>query len=210
MKPIPPPAILSLIQAGYPIDIVLRVCVHSVNGIRNHYGGAARARPADPEFYPLLERLRRIQDSGAMGMRVQKTNEMEGVLMNLRGKGDVSEEDIVFVRKTLGLDPAGGELRVVYGSVAKDDKELAILTRSMLEIIIDLASYIDVPAAHVEEKRVNPTMPQETVQGTPVAALIMIHGSSDKPGTLLLQCPIGITGSGSMTATSVRRRSFHS
>src|SRR6185436_18951020 len=39
MKPIPPPAILSLIQAGYPIDVVLRTCVHSINGIRNRYGG---------------------------------------------------------------------------------------------------------------------------------------------------------------------------
>jgi len=88
MKPIPPPAVLSLIQAGYPIDLVLRICVHSVNGIRNRFGGSARARPADPEFYPLLERLRRIQDSGAIGLRVQKTNETEGVLMNFRGKVD--------------------------------------------------------------------------------------------------------------------------
>jgi hypothetical protein len=42
-------------------------------------------------------------------MRIQKTNEMEGVVMSFRGKVDKSvEEDILFVRKTLGLDPAGG------------------------------------------------------------------------------------------------------
>ena len=86
MKPLPPPAILSLIQAGYPIDLTLRFCVHTVNGVRNRYGGAARARPADPEFYPLLQRLRRIQESGAIGFRVQKTNETEGVLMTFRGR----------------------------------------------------------------------------------------------------------------------------
>src|SRR5213075_434519 len=65
MKPIPPTAVLSLIQAGYPIDAVLRTCVHSINGVRNRYGGAARAHAADEEFYPLLQRMRRIQDSGA-------------------------------------------------------------------------------------------------------------------------------------------------
>ena len=190
MKPIPPPAVLSLIQAGYPIDLVLRVCVHSVNGIRNRYGGAARAQPADPEFYPLLERLRRIQNSGVIGMRVQKTNEMEGVVMSFRGKVDTSvEEDILFVRKTLGLDPAGGEFRVAYGSIAKDNKELALLTRSILEIIIDIASYIEVPAVHVEEKRVNPTMPAETVQGNPVPPLIRIHGSSEKPDDAFIAIP---------------------
>jgi hypothetical protein len=190
MKPIPPPAILSLIQGGYPIDLVLRVCVHSVNGISNRFGGAARARPADPEFYPLLERLRRIQNSGAIGMRVQKTNEMEGVLMSFRGKVDASvEEDIHFVRKTLGLDPAGGELKVAYGSIAKDDKEIAILSRSILEIIIDMASSIEVPQVHVEEKRVNPTMTEDTVQGAPVPPLIRIHSSPDKPGDAFITVP---------------------
>ena len=190
MKPIPPPAILSLIQAGYPIDIVLRVCVHGVNGIRNRYGGAARARSADPEFYPLLQRLRRIQDSGAIGMRVQKTNEMEGVLMSFRGKVEPSvQEDILFVRNVLGLDPSAGEIMIAYGSVAKDNKELAILTRSMLEIIIDLASYIDVPSAHVEEKRVIQSMPEETVQGLPVPQLIRIYSSPDRPTDAFIAVP---------------------
>ncbi len=181
---------MSLIQAGYPIDLVFRVCVHTVNGIRNRIGGSARARPADPEFYPLLERLRRIQDSGAIGLRVQKTNEMEGVLMSFRGKVDPSvEEDVLFVRKTLGLDPSASDVRVVYGSVAKDDKELALLTRSMFEIIIDLASYIDVPSVHVEEKRVNPTMPEEIVQGAPVPPLIRIHSSRFLPGDACVAVP---------------------
>ena len=190
MKPIPPPAILSLIQGGYPIDLVLRVCVHSVNGVRNRFGGSARARPADPEFYPLLERLRRIQDSGAIGLRVQKTNETEGVLMGFRGKVDASvEEDTRFVRKTLGLDPAAGEFRVAYGSIAKDDKEIAILSRSMLEILIDLASNIEVPAVHVGEKRVNPTMSEDTVQGAPVPPLIMIHSSAEKPADAFIAVP---------------------
>jgi len=190
MKPLPPPAVLSLIQAGYPIDLVLRFCVHTFNGVRNRYGGSARAHPADPEFYPLLERMRRIQDSGAIGLRVQKTNETEGVVMSFRGKVDQSvQEDIQFVRKTLGLDPSAGDIRVVYGSVAKDDKELALLTRSILEIIIDLASYIEVPSAHVEEKRVNPTMPEETVQGVPVPPLISIYSSADKPGDAFIAVP---------------------
>lgn len=190
MKPIPPPALLSLIQGGYPIDLVFRACVHTVNGIRNRYGGAARARQADPEFYPLLERMRKIQDSGAIGLRVQKTNETEGVMMSFRGKVDPSvQEDILFVRKTLGIDPSASDIRVVYGSIAKDDKELALLTRSILEIIIDLGSYIEVPSRHVDEKRVNPTMPEETGQGVPVSALIKIYSSPEKPDNAFIAVP---------------------
>jgi hypothetical protein len=183
MKPLPLPAIMSLLQAGYPIDLVLRVCVHSVNGIKNRYGGPARSRAADPEFYPLLERLRKIQDSGALGLRSQKTTEGEGLVIRIGGKGDPSvEKERLWVRKTLGLDPTEDEFRVVYGSIAKDDREFALLSRSMLEIIIDLASFIEVPAVHVEEKQVNPTMPGEMVQGVSVPPLIKIHSSPDRPG----------------------------
>src|SRR5688500_2807578 len=162
MKPIPPPSILSLIQAGYPTHAGLRTCVHSINGVRNRYGGAARPRQADPEFYAVLERLRRMQDSGALGLRVEKTGENEAVVLTFRGKVDPAlEQDVIFVRRTLGLALDAKEFHVAYGSVAKDDKEIAILSRSILEILVDLASNIEVPAAHVEQKRVMPPMPTE-------------------------------------------------
>jgi hypothetical protein len=190
MKPIPPTALLSLIQAGYPVDLVLRVSAHSVNGIRNRYGGAARPRLADPEFYPLLERLRKLQDSGVIGLRVQKTGEMEGVVMSFRAKVDAStEEDAAFVRKTLGLDPAATEIKVAYGSVPKDDRELAILSRSVLEILIDTASSIDVPAEHVVERRVNASLPEDTVDGATVPRLITIQSSRGRPPNAFVAVP---------------------
>ena len=190
MKPIPPPALLSLIEAGYPIDVVLRTCVNSINGVRNRYGGAARARPADPEFYPVLARLRKMQNSGQVGLRFQKTDEMEGVVMAFRGNGqEALGEDAIFVRKALGLDLSAQEFRVAYGSIAKDDKEIAILSRSILEILVDLASYIDVPAGHVRDKRVNPTMPAETSEGAEIPALIRIGSSVFKPGNAFIAIP---------------------
>jgi hypothetical protein len=182
MTPIPPAAILSLIQANYPVELVLRLCVHSVNGIRNRYGGLARARPADPEFHPLIERLKRIQASGSIGLRVQKTTEKDASLMTFRSKVDESTaEDTLAVRRMLGLDPTAQEFEVVYASIAKDDREVAILSRSILEVILDLASYIEVPDSHVEEKRVNPTQTDEPGTGGPSAPPIRIHSSREKP-----------------------------
>ena len=70
MSPIPPAAVLSLVQAGNPVDVALRLMVSVVNGIAIRYGGDFRARAADPEFYPLLARMRRVQLSGGIGMRV--------------------------------------------------------------------------------------------------------------------------------------------
>ena len=190
MTPIPPAAILSLIQANYPVDLVLRLSTHSVNGIRNRFGGAGRARPADPEFYELLERLLRLQASGAIGLRVQKTNEQEATLMTLRGKVDeATAQDTLAVRRMLGLDPTAQEFTVAYASVAKNDRELAILSRSILEVIIDLGSYIEVPDAHVKEKRVNPTKVEEATAGSSLRPLIQIHSSREKPADAFVAVP---------------------
>ena len=74
MTPIPPAAILSFLQAGYPVDVVLRLAVHAINGIHSRFGyGCTRTREADPEFFPLVEKLRNIQQSGQIGLRVKKT-----------------------------------------------------------------------------------------------------------------------------------------
>jgi hypothetical protein len=190
MTPIPPPALLSLIQAGYPINLVFRLAVHVVNGIQNRYGGAIRARPADPEFYELLEQLRRIQLSGAIGMRVQRVEREEAILMSFRKKVDPNvEADVLAVRQMLGLDPSTGELRVVYGSVAANDKEIAILSRSILEILVDLSSFITVPETHVAEHRVGPTAEPEVGPGGPLWPLIGIASSPERPADAFVAVP---------------------
>src|ERR1043166_2578429 len=106
MTPIPPAAILNLLQAGYPVVVVLRLCGHSINGISSRYGGSARMREADPEFYPLVERLRNIQLSGDFGMRVQKTGERTATLIVFSKQPTPGlEADRAEVRRLLGLDP---------------------------------------------------------------------------------------------------------
>jgi hypothetical protein len=208
MTPIPPTAVLSLVQAGYPIDLVLRILPHSVNGIRNSYHGSVRARNADAEFYPLLATLRRIQDSGAVGFRVVKGKEKgEGTLLTFRGKvARETEDDILSVRNILGLDPTVREFRVSYGAIPSDNHDLAFLTRSVLEILIDFAALIEVPACQVEEKRVNPTMIEKDSSGTPV----MLSSASGVPVTSRTiptrRSPTGAGGTGSMTGTWYRRR----
>jgi hypothetical protein len=182
MAPIPPSAILSLLQTGYPLDLVFRMLVHEINGIRNRYGGEARAHPADPAFYPLLEKLRKVQSAGAIGMRFKKIDKEEAALMVLRPRRDPAADLLAQeIRQTLGLDPKASVFRVVYGSIPRDDQEIALLTRSILDVLVDLSADIEVPAVHVKEKRVNPGF-GETVAGEKVRPLIRIQGSSEEPG----------------------------
>jgi hypothetical protein len=190
MTPVPPAAVLNFLQAGYPVDVVLRLAVHSINGIQSRYGGGARMREADPEFYTLVEKLRSIQQSGDLGMRVRRTGEQTSTLIVFSRKPtpaiQAARDE---VRKLLGIDPKAEEFRVVYGSVASDDQEVAILTRSMLEILIDLASYIEVPTGSTMEGRTFPTPAAEVVNGTPVPPLIRILSSRENPGNAFAAVP---------------------
>lgn len=187
MSPIPPTAILSLVQSGYPVDVVFRLAVQAINGIHNRTGRLLRAKPAQPEFYSLIERLQRIQDSGAMGIRVSKQGEKEGSMIVFKGKvNEAIEADKRWVREALGLNVKGNDFSVVYGAVAANDREIAILSRSVLEVLINLSSLVEVPAEDVEEKRVSATVSEETSEGTPVPPLIRIHSSREKPSDAFL------------------------
>lgn len=126
--------------------------------------------------------MRRIQASGAIGLRIQKVDDKETIVMVFRREVDETiEGDISEVRRILGLDPHARVFKVVYGSLPASDKEIAILSRSILEIIIDLVSYIEVPSVHVAEKRVNPTFKDEPVMGVPVTPLIRVNSAPQKP-----------------------------
>ena len=190
MTPIPPGAVLSLVQAGNPVDLALRLMVSAVNGITNRYGGDFRARAADPEFHTLLARMRRVQLSGGIGMRVQRVNRDEGVLMTFRKDLDPAiEEDVLAIRRALGLDPAAREFRIVYGSVASSDKEIAILTRSALEVLVDLSSFITVPEAHVAEQRVSATAEPEIGPTGPIRPLLRVASGTDPPADAFVAVP---------------------
>ncbi len=182
MTPIPPTAILSLLQAGYPVDYVFRMLVHEINGVRNRYGGQARAHSADPEFYSLIEKMREVQKAGEIGMRFKKIDKEEAAVMIFRGKRDPAIDSLsAEVRKILGLDPAATEFHIAYGAVPKNNKEIAILTRSILDVIIDLSSDIEVPAADVRETRVNATFVERTGAGKKILPLIRVQSSAGKP-----------------------------
>jgi hypothetical protein len=189
MAPIPPAAILSLMQGGYPVDLVFRALVHEINGIRNRFGSEARAHSADPEFYALIQKMRRIQLAGGIGMRFTKIDKEAAALIVIRGKRDPEIEALsVEIRKMLGLDPLGSDFQVVYGAIPKDDKEIALLTRSILEILVDISTDIEVPAADVQEKRVAPTF-EETAAGENIRPLVRIHSSSEKPRDAFVSIP---------------------
>ena len=155
MLPIPVPSILYLIQSGYPADLVLRICADSINGLSNSYGGPGRLQAGDPKFRDLLVALKENQTAGGMGMRLKSAADKQSVVIFLRPSTDEAiTASSRKVRELLGLNPAAREYSVVYGSYPESDTEIAILSRSVLQVLVDMASYVDVPDVDLAEGRV--------------------------------------------------------
>lgn len=184
LSPIPPSAVLSLIQSGWPADLVLRTTVQAINGLRNQSGTEPRQSPADKDFHYLVDLLREIQQSGAFGMRIeQRTNEKEATaLFFYHERLDPNVAIIIAsLKNLLGLDPKARRYKVAYGAIPSGTDEIAILTRSAIQIMMEIASYIEVPRAHLESNRTQQTAAVQTDIEAEIVPLIHIKSGTERP-----------------------------
>jgi hypothetical protein len=135
--------------------------VKSINDIDNNSTAPGFARPPDPRFAELVGLMERIQRSGAIGTRLIKKDKWEAAVMTFRRRVDPNTaRDLTAARKLMGVDPNATETTVTYGSAPTAANEVALLTRSIMEIIIEMSSQIDVPDEHVAEGRTYATLPE--------------------------------------------------
>lgn len=183
MTPLPPESVFFMIQAGWPADGVLLAAAASVNGLKNQETSLAGVTPPTPEFLRVLELLRNIQRSGAVSLRVkQDLQRQQTSVLTFRGQ-DVSEATLAEIhelRQLLRLDPDAQEFALAFGTTASHDKELAVLTRSLLQIMTTMAGQAEVPLLDVVEGRATPG-PKSGDDVTGQHRLLRIQSSKSKP-----------------------------
>lgn len=184
MTPIPPIRLFELVEAGWRVDLLFRAAVQTVNGLSNSRGGAS-IRLEDPEFAELVRALRRIQESGMVGLRARadKDHQGGGLVMFFVTK-DVPPEiqrDRDTVKRLLGLNPEKSEFSVAYGAAPDRDDVIALHTRSGFQILYELATFVDVPEAHEREHRAYPHLPTPPDGRERLPPLIHIASGESKP-----------------------------
>ncbi len=191
MTPFKPESVFFAIQAGFPADAVLGAAAASINGLKNHQASLAGIGQADPGFLRAMQLMRKIQISGAVSVRVAKAEGGKPATIVALRSQDIGEEtlaDIAELRRLLRLDPETTDFTLVVGGGAANGKEIAVQTRSMLQILNLLASEATVPAAHLAETRVTPGW--ESVPGRdPADAMIRIQSSPERPDDAYVAVP---------------------
>lgn len=193
MTPIPEKAVMALLQTGYSPDMVLRLTLHSINGRQNHFGLDVDSAVVDAGYYRIIELLSALQASNSLGLRVEKADapgDPDEIYLTLRDSPDPDiKAKINEFRSLLNLDPDTFDFNVVYGAIPADNKHIAMLTRSVIDVLADLSGNIEVPAQHVAEDRASPAQASISAGGKSIKPLLTIHSGDSKPKDALVAIP---------------------
>ena len=182
LRPILPQTIFVMMGAGHPADFILQATVRAINGIYNYSASPPRARRADPQFYLVTEAIRRIQQAGALGVRIEKRGDQDLTIISFRRKvGKDVEKDIRFVKDALGLNPNNDEFLLTFGLVHRSPDEIALLTRSMQEILSELSAGVEVPEQDLIEGRATPRPRPDPDADPRNYPLVRIQSSGGRP-----------------------------
>ncbi len=183
ITPIDPKNVFFLLQSGYAADFILGMAVESLNGVRNRSTAGGAVREADPDFIRVLDLLREVQAAGAFGMRVEEDKAKNSTGVVFFQRDEVSPEIAAKgaeIRRLLKLAADKQKFVLTYSPARGTDNELAVNSRSMLQIMTAFASHLDVPEAHLHDHSAWPSVDNvPTAEGR--QKVPQIHSGKDKP-----------------------------
>jgi hypothetical protein len=178
-----PASVFAAMQNGVPADLILLSSVQSINGLRNEQATTDGIRPADPEFHRVRELLREIQLSGMVRLYVKEDASKQQVAL-LAFRNDHIPPDIqaaaVELRRLLRLSPDATEFKIVSAPLPSSDTEVAVLTRSIIGILQNMAAEVEVPPEHLAQHRAVPGVEAGRILPG-IVPMIRIHSAKNRP-----------------------------
>ncbi len=186
MRPLPPSELLPFVLSGLPIDVLFRLGVQSINALENATSFTRTANAGSPGFFLLLYDLRVLQIAGLVGVRLEhdtkgadKRQDPGAVYLLIAPTEDPALARVAGeARRLLGLSPQAHDAEVIYGRVPPHPGEIAILTRSMLSVLNQLGSQIEVPLVDVADGRTMQTIGNVGIEHRPV---VVVHSGPSAP-----------------------------
>ncbi|MEI7726193.1 MAG: hypothetical protein WCK09_13880 [Bacteroidota bacterium] len=183
MKPISPAIIISLVYSGYPIDLLFKLTLNSINGMKNSSGSNGKQQPASPGFHEILEAMRALQNENGMDFVLEKTGTAdERILIQVVENSDsLLGAKVKRLNQILNLPPGNTRFRIGTGIHRSDSLQIALSTRSILALLGEIASTIDVPVEHLDARMTYATPCFEMQNGLPEKPFVNIHSTKTPP-----------------------------
>lgn len=179
MTPIRPGSVFALLQSGYEADFVLALSLESLSGLQNPVSTqGGQINTGSHDFTRALELLRDIQRAGAFSFRMETGSHGEEMLVFFRQHVMLAQTSaqIAELHSLLGMEATDGRYSLVYSPVPGKKGELAVHTRSMLQILLALAGTVEVPQQDLDEHRAS-VVPREDSEQMP----FRVRSGTDRP-----------------------------
>ena len=212
LTPMNPATVFALIEAGWPAEKLLRTGVSSINGKHNaHFEFGVHYR-ADPAFARFTNLFNRLQQKGAISIEILVTS-VDPVAASRLGEprlaktvigkvpttvrlriaerllDDELKKELSEVKALLNLDPVRNTFKIVYSDDAVNADTLAVETRSILQVMAELASYVQVSDEDIASGRIAYLQPVPEEDATGFRPLVRVRSGPVAPATAFIAVP---------------------
>jgi hypothetical protein len=182
IRPLAPALVLPLAESGVPIDLLLRITVQSIGGLKNSALLGGPGGSGSPEFFELLSVLRRLQLSGDLSVQYHQDTKGSRVSLVIAPSGEAgsasSDADKARVRSLLHLSSQSKAYDFVSEAGAEGSSDIPIATRSILAILSAVGAEVEVPGEFVERGATKATV---GLVGGEARPIVIVHAGHAAP-----------------------------
>ena len=185
LTPIPDVLLFSLVQSGWPPEQLLMMGLERVNHLENipfSTVPSAESLEGIRAFHHMVQVI--IELSRRRSLEMQSNNSVTpstDVLVFKEVQDNDSQVLTDELKSILGLDPDHSSFRVTQRLIGRKPDEITIRIRSLLTMMGFLSRGIEIPAAHLEEKRVEDMISPVDPEFRSLLFPLKIHSSVERP-----------------------------
>ena len=185
LTPIPDVLLFSLVQSGWPPEQLLMMGLERVNHLENipfSTVPSAESLEGIRAFHHMVQVI--IELSRRRSLEMQSNNSVTpstDVLVFKEVQDNDSQVLTDELKSILGLDPDHSSFRVTHRLIGRKPDEITIRIRSLLTMMGFLSRGIEIPAAHLEEKRVEDMISPVDPEFRSLLFPLKIHSSVERP-----------------------------
>jgi len=143
LRPIPPRELVGLIASGAQLHAALGLSVERINRIPND-DLLSSPEAATGRFWRVVALLQTLRNEGLLQIDFEPAGDTERVYISfVHGEGAPQDERAAGLIQLLDLDPTAERYEVVLAVAPRDRQQIAIWTRSLIEILTDVSAGID-------------------------------------------------------------------
>lgn len=184
LTPIPNELLFSLVQSGWPPEQLLLMGLERLNHLQNiHFGSLPSKESLEGlrTFNHVVQLIIELSRRRVLEMQsnIETSDTRSFVFEQVQDNETQALTDEL--KSILGLDPDHSSFRVTKRLIGRKPDEITVKVRSLLTLMGFLSRGIEIPAAHIEEKRIVEMIFPVDPELRSLLLPLRIHSSVERP-----------------------------